>query len=150
MRNTLSRRSMFALPLAFVGLAACKKDPSAAPPAAAGRCSACGMKLAPGSAWLSELVQEDGTKLTFDAPRCAFGASLGGKKGKLRFQDYYDKQWHDAAELRFVAGSNVLGPMGPDLVPVDPARAQKFSQDHEGEKAFAVGEVTKAVLDDLK
>ena len=152
MQKTFSRRALFALPLVVAGLAGCKKDPTATPSASApsGRCSNCGMKLDPASAWLAEIVQDDGTKLTFDTPRCALTASLAGKKGKLRFQDYYDKKWHDAGELRLVTGSNVLGPMGPDLVPVDPARAQKFSQDHEGDKTLTVAEITKAVLDDLK
>lgn len=152
MRNIVSRRSVLGLPLALGLLAACKKDPSASAPSAtaSGRCSNCGMKLAPDSAWLSEIVQDDGQKLVFDTPRCALSASLAGKKGKLRFQDYYDKKWHDASELVLVTGSNVLGPMGPDLVPVDPARAQKFSQDHEGEKTLRAPEVTKAVIDDLK
>lgn len=151
MRNTLSRRSFFALPAALLVVSACKKDPGAPPPPqSTGRCSHCGMKLKPESPWLAELVSDDGQKLTFDAPRCAFAASLAGKKGKLRMQDYYDKKWHDASELRFVAGSSVIGPMGPDLVPVDPARVTKFTQDHEGEKTYEAGQVTQAILDDLK
>lgn len=112
------------------------------------------MKLTADSPWLAELVQEDGTKLTYDTPRCAFTASLAGaaagKKTKLRVQDYYDRKWRDGAEMRFVIGSSVLGPMGPDLVPIDAARAPKFLQDHQGEKALKLEEVTKAVLDDLK
>jgi len=151
MRNSLSRRSFFALPAALFVVSACKKDPGAPPPPqSAGRCSHCGMKLKPESPWLAEIVSDDGQKLTFDAPRCAFAASLGGKKGKLRMQDYYDKKWHDASELRFVAGSSVIGPMGPDLVPVDTAHAPKFLKDHEGDRALKLEEITKAVLEDLK
>lgn len=151
MRKNLSRRAIFAFPLVLLSASACKKDPSAAPAASsAGRCSNCGMKLVSDSPWLAELVLDDGTKLTFDTPRCALAATLGGKKGKLRVQDYYDRKWRDAGEMRFITGSAVLGPMGPDLVPVDVTRAPKFLQDHEGEKSLKLEEVTKSVLDDLK
>ncbi len=159
MRKNLSRRHVLAFPLVLglglgLGLvAACKKDPGAspAPPSTGrGRCSNCGMKLTADSPWLAEIVADDGTKLTFDTPRCALTASLAGKKGKLRVQDYYDRKWRDPSEVRFVTGSAVLGPMGPDLVPVDVARAPKFLQDHQGEKSLKVEEVSKAILDDLK
>jgi nitrous oxide reductase accessory protein NosL len=151
MQKILTRRAFFALPLVLGTLSACKKDPSTAPSSATtGRCSNCGMKLTADSPWLAELVAEDGTKLTFDTPRCALTASLAGKKGKLRVQDYYDRKWRDAAEVRFVTGSSVLGPMGPDLVPVDVARAPKFVQDHQGEKTLKLEEISKAVLEDLK
>ena len=81
MRNSLSRRSFFALPAALFVVSACKKDPGAPPPPqSAGRCSHCGMKLKPESPWLAEIVSDDGQKLTFDAPRCAFAASLGGTR----------------------------------------------------------------------
>jgi nitrous oxide reductase accessory protein NosL len=46
--------------------------------------------------------------------------------------------------MRFVVGSDIVGPMGPDLVPVDAARAERFTKDHGG-RALAVGEVTLAV-----
>ena len=149
-----SRRAFFALSAGFVAstLVACKKDPSpgTAAPTATGRCSHCGMKLVADSPWFSEIVTEDGQKLGYDTPRCALTASLSGKKGKVRVQDFYDRKWHDAGDVRFVVGSDVLGPMGPDLVPVDPARADKFQKDHQGEKTLALADLTKAVLDDLK
>ena len=40
--------------------------------------------------------------------------------------------------------------MGPDLVPVDPARAPKFVQDHGTGRAYAVDEITLALLDAIK
>ncbi|HRH00581.1 MAG TPA: nitrous oxide reductase accessory protein NosL [Polyangiaceae bacterium] len=151
----LSRRralgALFALTLAPALASGCKKDasttPAAAPP---GRCAHCGMKLTAGSAWLTELVAADGSKKTFDTPRCALTARLAGGAAKLRVQDFYDRTWRDGGEVLFVVGSDVLGPMGPDLVPVDTARAPKFLKDHEGDRALKLEEITKAVLEDLK
>lgn len=150
----LSRRralgALLAVTLAPALGGGCKKDASTPPAAAPGRCAHCGMKLTQGSAWLAELAAADGSKKTFDTPRCALTARLATGAGTLRVQDFYDRKWRDASEVRFVIGSDVLGPMGPDLVPVDVARAPKFMKDHEGDRALALDEVTKAVLEDLK
>lgn len=124
-------------------LAACKKEE---------RCKNCGMKIDPASAWNADLVGMDGQPVRFDTPRCAFTYWRAGKMQakQLRAQDYYDRQWRDGADLRFVVGGDVLGPMGPDLVPVDAKRASKFIQDHSADKAYATAEVTTDVLGAIK
>ena len=61
-------------------------------------------------------------------------------------QDYYDRQPKDGADVRFVIGGDVVGPMGPDLVPVDPARVPKFIQDHAADRALKLDEITLEVL----
>ncbi len=145
----LSRRSLLSAALTLP-LVACKGTAASAdaPP---GRCAHCGMKLDPSSAWLSERVLPDGKKLSYDTPRCALLARAKDRAaGTLRVQDFYDRKWYDASELRFVTGSDVLGPMGPDLVPVDPARSAKFVQDHKGERALRLDEISQTTLDDLK
>jgi nitrous oxide reductase accessory protein NosL len=134
------RHVLFALVLA----AACSRTGD--------RCAFCGMKIDPASAFRAELVR-DGKTRAFDAPRCAFGARLAeGSSDRLRVQEYYDRAWRDAAEVRFVVKSDVQGPMGPDLVPVDPARVTKFIADHapgQG-RALAASDVTKDVLAELR
>jgi copper chaperone NosL len=120
--------------------AACKKE---------SRCKHCGMRIDPSSPWRSELVAENGTVTSFDTPRCAFTSwRRGATPAKtLRAQDYYERRWAGAEELRFVVGGDVLGPMGPDLVPVERGRAMKFVQDHGADRAYAADEVTLALLD---
>ena len=124
-------------------LVACKKDD---------RCKNCGMKIDPTSAWNADLIGMDGSPVRFDTPRCAFTYWRGGKMQAkdIRAQDYYERAWHDSAELKFVLGGDVLGPMGPDLVPVAAPRAGKFVQDHSADKAVSATEVTTAVLNDIK
>jgi hypothetical protein len=137
------RRNFVVGGLLLVGAAACKKEE---------RCLNCGMKIDRASAWRVEIVTDSGDVAQFDSPRCAFTSWRGGKvRGKtLRAQEYYDRVWKDGRELRFVAGGDVAGPMGPDLVPIDPPRATKFIQDHGADRAYTEDEVTADVLSHLK
>jgi len=125
-------------------LAACQK--------AEERCKNCGMKIDPKSAWTAKLIAPDGTVVPFDTPRCAFTSWRSGKTQakELHVQEYYDRAWRDAVEVRFVLGGDVLGPMGPDLVPVDGPRAAKFVQDHAADRALPVDQITMDVLGSIK
>lgn len=115
------------------------------------RCKHCGMKIDPGSQWRTELVAEDGKVTPFDAPRCALQSWRSGATPakSVRVQEYYDRQPRDGADVRFIVGGDVIGPMGPDLVPVDPARASKFIQDHAADRSLKLDEVTTQVLADV-
>jgi nitrous oxide reductase accessory protein NosL len=136
-------RRAFILGLTFVLPLSCKREE---------RCQNCGMKIDRTSPWRAELVADSGAVTSFDTPRCALQAWRGGKvPGKtLRVQEYYDRAFRDASQVRFVLGGDVTGPMGPDLVPVDPARAAKFIQDHGANRAVSLDEITPGVLADLR
>ncbi len=144
-KNATRRQLVLGLVGTVAGLAvgACKKEP---------RCKHCGMKIDPASAWRADLVAADGTVTSFDTPRCALTSWRTGKSTAetLKVQEYYDRAWRSAAELRFVLGGDVVGPMGPDLVPVDPSHVAKFIQDHGADRALKLEEVTAAALADLK
>lgn len=122
----MNRRAAIATMLAFLPLAVpgCRR---------AQRCATCGMRIDPDSAWTSYLAVGDGL-VAFDTPRCAFEAWHGRYQNAAdaRFREYYSQVLRSTAELRFVRGSDVVGPMGPDMVPVDPAQASKFARDHRG------------------
>lgn len=115
------------------------------------RCKTCGMKIDPASTWRSDLVAENGATTSFDTPRCALAAWKRGKvtAKAMRVHEYYDASgpMRDASELRFVKGGDVVGPMGPDLVPVDPSRVSKFIQDHAADRALRLEEITERDLD---
>jgi len=110
------------------------------------RCAHCGMKIDPASAFRAEVVDGSTTR-SFDTPRCALSEWVaGGKKGTVRVQDYYDRAWHDGSDLRFVVGSDVIGPMGPEIVPVDAARVAKFKAYHVGAADYAQAQLTPELL----
>ncbi len=144
MNVTMKRRNvvLFALALVLTGGSGCKRE---------ARCKNCGMRIDPASSWRSELVSVDGAITTFDTPRCALQSWRSGKTQakSLRVVEYYDRTWRDGAEVRFILGGDVVGPMGPDLVPVSSSRVTKFIQDHAADRALTLEEVTLEVLDSV-
>jgi copper chaperone NosL len=139
----MHRRAFLLAASALVASAvACKRS-------ADDRCAFCGMKIDPASAWRAVLVSTAGPLVQFDTPRCALLSWRTGKTAAsaIRVQEFYDRTWKDGAELRFAFGSDVLGPMGPDVVPIDPARAAKFRADHGASDIVALAEITPSLLD---
>jgi nitrous oxide reductase accessory protein NosL len=128
--------------LAALTLAACKREP---------RCEFCGMKLDPASPWMAETLGTDGATHRFDTPKCALLAWRSGKvpATSARFQEFYDRTWQDGATLAFALGSDVIGPMGEDAVPVDPKRAAKLAADHHASRVAKLEELTQSVLESL-
>ena len=115
------------------------------------RCSFCGMTIDPASAWVTELTMSDGTKTTYDTPRCAMTAwrTRGVSAKSVRVQEFYERAWRDGNDVVFVTGSDVAGPMGADLVPVSPAKSAKFMVDHAGARALTLEAITPDLLKGL-
>ena len=89
------------------------------------------MRVDPASPWVS-YVKSD-VERAYDTPRCAFTAwREAGPRAEARFREYYSQEMKSFQELAFVEGSDVVGPMGPDLVPVAAGRAARFARDHNG------------------
>ena len=111
------------------------------------RCATCGMKIDPSSPWVAYL-QTSGEELAFDTPRCALAAWRANPERvrRGRFRDYYSQELKDADELRFVRGSDVLSPMGPDLVPVALANAERFARDHNGAPPQSAADIVREGL----
>ncbi len=109
------------------------------------------MKIDPASPWRADLVRADGGRIHFDTPRCAFSAWRTGRVPAtgIVLQEFYDRAWRKGDELRFALGSDVMGPMGIDVVPVDPSRAEKFATDHHAARTVTLDEVTAPLLDSL-
>jgi hypothetical protein len=103
------------------------------------------MKIDPASPWVS-YVTLHGREEVFDTPSCAFAAWRKGGTGErppARFREYYSQNLKPAEELRFVRGSDVVGPMGPELVPVDLATAGRFAREHNGAPPQTAEDVVK-------
>jgi nitrous oxide reductase accessory protein NosL len=72
----------------------------------------------------------------------------------VRVTDYYNLQLVDAKTAFYVIGSDVLGPMGHELVPLATrADAEDFMKEHKGRRILGFAEVTRDLplkLDDGK
>ena len=108
------------------------------------RCAVCGMFVAPFPQWTAAIEFKDGRRFYFDGPKDLFvaffdlpayipGATQEQVAG-IYVTEYYSTRLLPATELLFVTGSNVLGPMGQELVPVlGTEAAETFRRDHAGQ-----------------
>lgn len=111
------------------------------------RCPVCGMFVAKYPQWLATLTVQNGRQLYFDGVKDMmayflapedFGAAAGETVSKVEVKDYYSQKWIDGKKAWFVSGSDVLGPMGHELVPfASEAAAQNFLQDHHGREILS-------------
>ena len=116
-------------------------------PSTEDRCAVCGMMVSPYPNWISVVTLKDNTHKFFDGPKDMFlfifdlqkyqpGATVADIT-EVQVSEYYTLNRYDARELFFVAGSDILGPMGPEFVPVAGAQALKtFIKDHGHEKVM--------------
>jgi len=125
------------------------------------RCPVCGMFVAPYPEWIGQVRHGDGTTVFFDGCKDLFKYLLSvdrsaPEKGRktvaaVFVTNYYDGEIIAARTAFFVFGSDVMGPMGPELVPhrtLD--AAEDFMEDHDGRGIFRFDEVTEAVLRELQ
>lgn len=115
------------------------------------RCPECGMVIHGSPRWNAGLTTRDGKRRTFDTPRCMlrYARSAAGRGAKDAWvRDYYGQRRIPAARARFVVGSDVLGPMGPDVVPLaDLPAAERFGEEHGGRAILSFDEIRP---DDLR
>ena len=123
-------------------------------------CPVCGMFVTKYPQWVATLVFRDGPAKHFDGAKDFFKYLLELPKyapGKSRddiatmaVTEYYGLARIDAREAWFVIGSDVLGPMGHELVPIaSAADAEEFMADHRGTAILRFGDVTPEILTGL-
>lgn len=126
-------------------------------PSETDRCPVCGMLVSPYPEWTGQVRHEDGTTVFFDGCKDLFKYLLSLDRyapGKDRrgvaavfVTNYYDGEIIAARTALFVIGSDVMGPMGPELVPHRSIEAaEDFMKDHEGRRVLRFDEITEAVL----
>ena len=137
-----------AISLALLLVSACgESDP---PPSSTGndaRCAQCGMRVDVAPQWRAGL----GDDVLFDSPKCLFrwAAREGRGTETAWFTEYYSSERKPLVDLVFVVGSDVLSPMGDDLVPIEGAvRAELFVRDHGG-RIVTPGRVDAVLLRSL-
>lgn len=125
------------------------------------RCAVCGMFVAKYPNWIAVVVFRGGERVYFDGPKDMFRyvhspEKYGSRSGKqdisaILVKDYYTLEQIPARQAFFVAGSDVLGPMGRELIPLKGKKeAETFLSDHQGRKIFSFDQVTPSVLAELE
>ncbi|MBF0466912.1 MAG: nitrous oxide reductase accessory protein NosL [Nitrospirae bacterium] len=123
-------------------------------PSSKDKCPVCGMLISPFPQWNAQIIFKDGSYAFFDGPKDMFKYYLNVPKyDKLHTQsdisevyvtEYYSAKVTKALDVTFVTGSDVMGPMGKELVAVSNDKVKTFMADHKGDKGLKFSEVTEA------
>jgi copper chaperone NosL len=103
--------------------------------------------------WVATIVYKDGHAHHFDGAKDMFKFwhepakyAAGHKRedmAAIRVTDFYNLQPVDARKAFYVIGSDVLGPMGHELVPLATREdAADFLKDHKGRRILSFDQVT--------
>jgi copper chaperone NosL len=132
----------------------------AAAPGPKDKCPVCGMFVAKYPDWVAGLSLSDGTRLVFDGPKDLLKFWLDPARwlparrreeiDSLFVTDYYGLQRVNARAALYVVGSDVLGPMGRELVPfARREEADEFARDHRGTRVLRFDEITAELVASL-
>lgn len=119
------------------------------------KCPVCGMFVHKYPRWAAVAVSKSGERLYFDGVKDMFRFMFDSKRygygnfntSKLVVTDYYTQKPIDAKKAYYVIGSDVLGPMGEELIPFATLKeAQSFKKDHKGKRVLRFEEVDKEVI----
>lgn len=154
----MHRRLFLSLLLAaWVPLASAQATPK---PGARDLCPVCGMLVSKYPNWVAAVTWKDGHAHFFDGAKDMF-KFLGdlakfapGHRPEditgIYVTDFYNLERIDARKAYFVTGSDVLGPMGHEFVPLaSKADADDFLKDHKGKKLYTFERITPALTNGL-
>lgn len=157
MHPSLPIRAVLAVAVAAPWVGAARAADPAPEPRSKDRCAVCGMYVAKYPQWIASIRFADGAVVHFDGPKDMFRylLDLGTfKPGATSEQvaavfvtDYYSTRPIDGRAAFYVVGSDVMGPMGAELVPTaDRSHAETLLKDHGGERVVGFGEVTAELV----
>jgi nitrous oxide reductase accessory protein NosL len=128
-----------------------------AKPSPRDKCPVCGMFVAGYPDFLAAVTFKDGAVFYFDGPKDMFrflfepGKYSPGRDkadiGSIWVTDYYSLALVDGSAAFFIRGSDILGPMGAELIPfAKEGEAKEFLNDHKGEALLLFKDVTREVI----
>ena len=120
-------------------------------------CPVCGMFVAHYPNWVATVLYHDRVSHHFDGAKDLFTYLLDMKKWaqgrnaqsieSITVKEYYGLHQVDARTAFYVIGSDILGPMGHELIPfVSLEDAETFMRDHRGKKILIFSDVDKSIL----
>jgi len=124
------------------------------------KCPVCGMFVAKYPDFLAEIIYTDGTIVFFDGVKDLMKYYLNLKKYQpqktpddvesIYVNDYYRLEFIDARSAFYVAGSDVYGPMGKELIPFEKkTEAEQFIKDHRANAILTFREIDLALVKSL-
>jgi copper chaperone NosL len=125
------------------------------------KCPVCGMFVAKYPDFAAQIQFRDGSKAYFDGTKDMFkyhqnlSRYAPGKRpadiSAVFVSNYYDLAMVDGLKAFYVTGSDVMGPMGRELVPfARESEARDFLKDHKGKSVLRFHEVTPAIIKSLE
>ena len=108
------------------------------------RCANCNMVVEKYPNWIEKAVVTGGDTLYFDGPRCMFKILLETSKNiqTVLVKDYYNLKYTDGRTAFYVTGSDILGPMGNELIPFSSEQAANdFLSEHKGKRIVRFDDV---------
>lgn len=129
-------------------------------PSATDTCPVCGMFVAKYPEWVATVLYKDGHAHHFDGSKDLFKYLLDmpkwapGDKAEdiqsIGVTEYYGLTRIDAKLAFYVIGSDVLGPMGHELIPFATKEdADAFLEDHKGSQVLTTDEISTEMLGKL-
>jgi copper chaperone NosL len=124
------------------------------------KCPVCGMFVAKYPDWQAQMIFKDGSLAYFDGAKDMFKYLFNLKKYNptkkpediqaIYVTDYYDLIFISGHEAYYVAGSDIFGPMGRELIPFQKEPdARGFLKDHKGKTLLKFKEVTPEIIKGL-
>jgi len=129
-------------------------------PSPTDKCPVCGMFVAKYPDFLAEILFEDGTYAVFDGTKDMFRFYFNMKKYQpskkpsdidfIFVKDYYSLNFIDGYEAYYVLGSDIYGPMGKELIPLEKeGDAKTFLEDHKGHSILKFSDINTALIKGL-
>jgi nitrous oxide reductase accessory protein NosL len=124
------------------------------------KCPVCGMFVAKYPDWIAAVIFKDGSPVFFDGVKDMMKYHFNMAKyapGRtpadiraVQVTDYYRLDLVDGGRAFYVAGSDVYGPMGRELIPFDKeANAQEFMKDHRGTAVLTYEQIDPTIVNTL-
>jgi nitrous oxide reductase accessory protein NosL len=120
-------------------------------------CPVCGMLVSKYPNWVVTVVWNYGRPQHFDGPKDMFKYlqalpkyAPGRKREDIKFiivTEFYNLERIEARKAFYVIGSDVMGPMGRELVPLaTSADAEEFLKEHNGKRILNYEQVTPEII----
>ena len=146
--------------LAFPASTQTGPEPRPLKPAPENKCPVCGMFVAEHMDFLAEIIFKDGACAFFDGAKDMFRFYFDmatyvpsrsvADIAAIYVTDYYSLTLVDGRQAFYVVGSDVVGPMGRELIPLAAEQeASVFLKDHKGRSVLRFSDITAETVRDI-